>query len=122
MPNLIVLAGPNGAGKSTIAPMLLGELLGVDAFVNADADLCVQRVAARRRAGGHTVDEPIVRRRYERSVRNFFSLYRQLADHWQVYDNSARTNMVLVAEGRQERVDAVFVPATWDAMTRRSGP
>src|SRR3954447_20502327 len=37
-----------------------------------DPDLCVSRVAARYRSGGHTVDEEIIRRRYQRSVNNFF--------------------------------------------------
>ena len=36
MPNLIVIAGPNGAGKSTAAEVILGGLLGLDNFVNAD--------------------------------------------------------------------------------------
>ena len=36
MPHVVVIAGPNGAGKSTIAPLLLGDALGVSQFVNAD--------------------------------------------------------------------------------------
>ena len=36
MPNLIVIAGPNGAGKSTAAEVILGGLLRLDNFVNAD--------------------------------------------------------------------------------------
>ncbi|MGL4611720.1 MAG: zeta toxin family protein [Trueperaceae bacterium] len=35
-PHVIVIAGPNGAGKSTIAPLLLQEVLEIEAFVNAD--------------------------------------------------------------------------------------
>ncbi len=51
-------------------------------------DLCVSRVAARSRSGGHFVDEATVRRRYVRSLLNFFNLYQPLADDWRVYDNS----------------------------------
>jgi predicted ABC-type ATPase len=35
-PSVVVIAGPNGSGKSTAAPALLGGLLGVGEFVNAD--------------------------------------------------------------------------------------
>ncbi len=32
----VILAGPNGAGKSTMAPVLIHDLIAIDAFVNAD--------------------------------------------------------------------------------------
>jgi predicted ABC-type ATPase len=35
-PSVVVLAGPNGAGKSTMASRLLGDVLGVSEFVDAD--------------------------------------------------------------------------------------
>ncbi|MGH7664166.1 MAG: AAA family ATPase [Gemmatimonadaceae bacterium] len=35
-PQVVVLAGPNGAGKSTAAVELLGDMLHVSSFVNAD--------------------------------------------------------------------------------------
>jgi len=52
------------------------------------ADMAVQRVAARVRAGGHAIPEPVVRRRYERGLDNFFNLYMPIADEWQMVDNS----------------------------------
>jgi predicted ABC-type ATPase len=52
------------------------------------ADLAVARVAERVRAGGHSVPEDVVRRRYARSLRNFFNLYRPVADSWLMLDNS----------------------------------
>ncbi|MFN8637256.1 MAG: zeta toxin family protein [Chloroflexota bacterium] len=85
------------------------------------ANLCIRRVHARRAAGGHFVDEDIVRRRYERSLVNFFTLYRPLADEWQVYDNSSGERPVLVAEGHNAQVIAIHERATWDEMTRRVG-
>jgi predicted ABC-type ATPase len=36
LPDPVVIAGPNGAGKSTVAPLLIGERLGIAEFVNAD--------------------------------------------------------------------------------------
>ena len=52
------------------------------------ADMAVQRVAARVRAGGHAIPEPVIRRRYERGLDNFFNLYMPIADAWQIADNS----------------------------------
>jgi len=36
MPIVVLIAGPNGAGKSTAAPYILRDLMGIEAFVNAD--------------------------------------------------------------------------------------
>jgi predicted ABC-type ATPase len=52
------------------------------------AELAVQRVAERVRLGGHSVPEETIRRRYDKSLRNFFNLYRPLADSWLMLDNS----------------------------------
>ncbi len=52
------------------------------------ADLHVQRVAERVRHGGHNVPESDIRRRYQRSLVNLFSLYRPLATTWTILDNS----------------------------------
>lgn len=52
------------------------------------ADHCVARVEARVRKGGHSVPETEVRRRFPRSLANFWHLYRPLADHWQLILNS----------------------------------
>jgi len=51
------------------------------------ADIAVERVAQRVAEGGHNVPEKTIRRRYERSIKNFFELYMPLADNWTVYDN-----------------------------------
>lgn len=63
------------------------------------ADLAVERVAARVRRGGHNIPDDIIRRRYERSLRNFFTLYRPLADLWRVYQNAGLGRPRLIASG-----------------------
>lgn len=63
----------------------------------SSADLAVARVKERVRAGGHDVAERDVRRRYKRSLQNFFTLYRPLADSWLLLDNSAHPTPVPVA-------------------------
>lgn len=51
-------------------------------------DTCVQRVHERVLKGGHSVPEADIRRRFLRSIRNFWRLYRPLADHWLLVYNS----------------------------------
>ena len=63
------------------------------------ADLAVQRVRGRVRAGGHDVAEEVTRRRYAAGLRNFWELYQPLADAWSVYDNSKLTESSPVASG-----------------------
>ena len=52
------------------------------------ADTCVARVQQRRRKGGHGVPEADIRRRFDRSLRNFWTAYRFLADDWAVMYNA----------------------------------
>ena len=83
-------------------------------------DLCIERIKGRVRSGGHFVEDEIVRRRYERSLRNFFRLYQPLADDWRVYDNSGVAGSRIVAEGHETVPTVVHEPETWDEMRRRA--
>lgn len=51
--------------------------------------LALRRIAARVKQGGHDVPREDVLRRFSRSWSNFDRVYRQLAEIWEVYDNSA---------------------------------
>ncbi|QDU75282.1 Zeta toxin [Bremerella volcania] len=51
-------------------------------------DEAVERVANRVQQGGHNIPEPVIRRRYNSGIRNFWMAYRQIADRWHLYDNS----------------------------------
>ena len=53
------------------------------------ADACVARVAERVRKGGHDVPETDIRRRFARSVTNFWTTYREMADSWVLLYNGA---------------------------------
>jgi predicted ABC-type ATPase len=63
------------------------------------AELAIARVAERVRAGGHDVPTDAVRRRFSRGLRNFFVLYRPVADTWRLYDGSSIRGPRLVASG-----------------------
>src|SRR5438128_7558540 len=60
------------------------------------ADLAIARVAERVRAGGHDVPSETVKRRFSRGLRNFFVLYRPIADPWRLYDESSMRGPELV--------------------------
>ncbi len=49
---------------------------------------CVKRIRQRVALGGHHVPEADVRRRFDRSIVNFWHTYRQLADSWLLVYNS----------------------------------
>jgi predicted ABC-type ATPase len=63
------------------------------------AELAVERVAARVRAGGHGVPEPTIRRRFASGLRHFFGTYRDTVDTWRMYDNARLTDPELIASG-----------------------
>ncbi len=65
-------------------------------------DLALASVAERVRTGGHDVPAETVRRRFDRGRRNFFTLYRPLADTWRLYDGSAIRGPRLAATGGRE--------------------
>ena len=54
----------------------------------ASPQLALKRIAARVRHGGHDIPKEDVLRRFDRSWRNFQTVYRSLADRWAVFDNS----------------------------------
>lgn len=81
------------------------------------ADLAVSRVAGRVRAGGHSVPEHTIRQRYARSVRNFFELYRPLADVWEVNENSG-VDKRLIGCGFGEYDTIIIDRNRWDEFER----
>jgi predicted ABC-type ATPase len=61
-------------------------------------ELALSRVRDRVRNGGHDVPSVIVRRRFERSISNFFHYYRSLADSWILFDNSGEKPNIIALE------------------------
>jgi predicted ABC-type ATPase len=54
----------------------------------ASPELALSRIAARVKQGGHDVPRSDVLRRFKRGWINFLDVYRPLADHWAIYENS----------------------------------
>lgn len=55
----------------------------------------VSRVAARVAQGGHSIPEPVIRRRFEAGARNFDRLYKPLVNAWVHYDNSGASPVLI---------------------------
>jgi predicted ABC-type ATPase len=85
-----------------------------------DAATSIRRVAHRVSLGGHNVPADVIRRRYERGLTNFFTLYRPLAHTWRVYDNSGEAPM-LVAERLGDGPETVVQADVWQAIQEKAG-
>ncbi len=79
-------------------------------------ELAIARVAERVRRGGHAIGEDTIRRRYERSLLNFFGIYSQFADSWLMVNNSVRPRPRLVAKRAVGRSVRVFRADEWNAL------
>ena len=65
-----------------------GYLIEIVYIRLASPQLALSRIASRVRQGGHDVPRTDVIRRFKRGWTNFLNVYRPLADHWAVYENS----------------------------------
>jgi len=63
----------------------------------ASVELALARIRERVLRGGHDVPEGVVRRRFDRSIRNFLTRYRPLADSWNLYDNTSTTPKIIAS-------------------------
>jgi predicted ABC-type ATPase len=88
--------------------------LGVDGI-----DVTLSRVRERVLKGGHDVPEPVIRRRFSRSMRNFFAEYRALADSWYLFDNTGTMPAVIAFE--KERKLRIMNAKTYQVLVARYG-
>ena len=61
-------------------------------------EMAVARVGERVTQGGHSIPEPVIRRRFDAGWPNFNAKYKLLVNAWSLYDNSQR-QPVLLEEG-----------------------
>ncbi|MBI5213013.1 MAG: zeta toxin family protein [Nitrospirae bacterium] len=103
----------------TFAPWITGlRKMGYDFHLVflwlPNEDFAVARVSERVRMGGHNVPEETVRRRYHAGLKNFFRLYKPLADFWRVYDNSYPAGPRLIASGSRSESDNIKNIEIWN--------
>ncbi len=85
----------------------------------SSVDLALSRIKGRVSEGGHDVPEADVRRRFDRSIKNFLVLYRALADSWFLFDNSLRTPSVIALEEQGEL--RIMKPDAYDTLVAQYG-
>src|SRR5262249_47167299 len=68
----------------------------------SNVDLSIKRIAERVAKGGHNVPEADARRRFLRSMRNFWHIYRPLAARWTLIYNGGE-NFEQIASGTRDR-------------------
>jgi len=122
-------AGADFAFESTLAsrsfaPFLRmlkaqGYVVAIYYFSLANAQLAIRRVKLRVALGGHDVPADVVRRRFGRSLNNFFNLYASLADEWTLFDNSASPRARTVAAKLANQL-TVTETATWHKLQKLS--
>jgi predicted ABC-type ATPase len=84
-------------------------------------ELAIQRVSDRVRRGGHDIPEDTIRRRYRAGLANFFDIYQELAETWQLMENGADTPLRLVAGKTQDQVQIHDEPL-WQTMQQAVTP
>jgi predicted ABC-type ATPase len=82
-------------------------------------DLAIARVAERVRLGGHDVPEDVIRRRFAAGLRNFFAIYQEVVDSWQIYDNADLRTRSLIASRDPGAVAHVLDADAWENLIRR---
>jgi len=87
-------------------------------WVNS-VELAVERVKRRVESGGHFITEETVRRRYNRSLTNFFQLYFPLANEWRFYDNS-HDKVVLLARKLSGAAIEISNTHLWEIIRRKA--
>lgn len=112
----------------TFAPFLRklkaqGYCVMIYYFSLANAQLAVRRVKLRVGLGGHDVPADVVKRRFGRSLSNFFTLYASpespLADEWTLLDNSNTPLAVPVAKQIDDELN-IFEIKRWQKLQKLS--
>lgn len=98
-----------------------GYAVAIYYFSLANAQLAIRRVKHRVALGGHDVPSDVIKRRFGRSVSNFFNLYAPLADDWTLFDNSSSNEALTIATKSAGKL-TVTQHQTWLKLQKRSSP
>jgi predicted ABC-type ATPase len=75
-------------------------------------DIAIQRVAARVAAGGHSIPEETIRRRYDRGLKNLFQLYLPVTNSWRIF-HASPTIPKEIARFEEPAGETVFDEGLW---------
>jgi len=79
----------------------------------------IERIQRRIREGGHSVPAQDVRRRFLKTLRNFFNDFCPLADAWKLFDNSYDSLRLVAAQKNSRTV--IRDRALWSAALLQAG-
>ncbi len=83
------------------------------------AQLAIARVKDRVSQGGHNVPIQDVKRRFERSINNFFKNYMLLADQWMLFNNE-QSKPKIIARKQNLHID-IFDQTLFDKINKKVG-
>ncbi len=63
-----------------------------------DVEVTLQRIRQRVLEGGHDIPADVARRRFFKTIQNFFGIYRQLFDSWKLIENEANRRRLIAVE------------------------
>jgi predicted ABC-type ATPase len=106
----------SGASHQRFIRRLLGLQYEVHIFFLwvEDVGVALSRIRSRVETGGHGVPEIVVRRRFHRSLRNFFRVYTALATSWILFDNSHAMPEVIASKEQGEL--RIVQPALYESL------
>ncbi len=81
-------------------------------------EMARQRVADRVRMAGHRISPDVITRRYESGLKNFFELYRPIADTWRLQDNSEVQQPRIIASGGTGVRENIVAVDTWQRIVK----
>ena len=86
-----------------------------------NVEVTIDRIRQRVTEGGHNIEPDVSRRRFLKTIQNFFSIYRPLMDSWKLLENDAEGPRLLAVEkhGRlvvrdRARLDAISLQAEFE--------
>lgn len=63
-----------------------------------DVEVTIQRIRQRVVEGGHDISPEVSRRRFFKTIQNFFEIYRPLFDVWQLFENDYQETRLIAVE------------------------
>lgn len=98
---------------------LVGYRVVILFFWLNNKSLAIRRVKNRVSNGGHSIPIDVIKRRYERGLRNFFDLYIPKSDYWSFFDNSNGI-VELIADGEGILTRNIIDNLIWKKVQVRS--
>ncbi|MEM6964234.1 MAG: hypothetical protein AAF573_05665 [Bacteroidota bacterium] len=84
-----------------------------------DEELCVERVKSRVLKGGHDVPEEAIRRRFSRSIKNFWNEFTKITDSWLLlYNGEEQYQQVAIGEEDKYSVENEYLMTKFEELIK----